>query len=91
VATGDVLFGAIGDESRLEYTVIGDAVSLSAKLEKHTKVEQVRALTTKSAYDLALTQGYKPSVPKTVRAARQVAGVDQPIDLAVLAGRRAGG
>jgi adenylate cyclase len=38
--------GAVGDDSRLEYTVIADAVSLSAKLEKHTKKENVRALCT---------------------------------------------
>jgi adenylate cyclase len=45
VATGSVMFGTIGDESRLEYTVIGEPVNLAAKLEKHMKVERVRACT----------------------------------------------
>ena len=29
-ASGDLIFAAVGDESRLEYTVIGDTVNLAA-------------------------------------------------------------
>jgi adenylate cyclase len=83
VASGNVLFGAVGDATRLEYTVIGDAVNLAAKLEKHTKAEKVRALCDGDTYALAQRQGY--GVAKEVRVARAVAGVDQPVDLAVLA------
>lgn len=83
VATGPLLFGAVGDATRLEYTVIGDAVNLAAKLEKHTKVEAVAALTTLETYENARAQGY--AVEKPVRRARTVAGVGDLVDLAVIA------
>jgi adenylate cyclase len=85
VATGPVMFGTIGDHSRLEYTVIGDPVNLAAKLEKHTKEERVRALCTAEAYQLALRQGYLPQSAAESRAQRRVAGVDATLDLVVLA------
>ena len=55
VATGQIIFGAVGDDTRLEYTVIGDAVNRSAKLEKFTKSEKVRGLTDTAAYEMAVS------------------------------------
>ena len=85
VATGRILFGAVGDETRLEYTVIGDAVNLSAKLEKENKAQRVRALCDGATYDLALAQGYQPPAEKERRASRDVGGVSDALDLVVLA------
>jgi adenylate cyclase len=85
VTAGRIIFGAVGDESRMEYTVIGDAVNLSAKLEKHTKTEGVRALCTASAFDVAARQGYQPSSAIERRKSRQIEGVDHPVDIIVLA------
>ena len=83
-SAGTILFGAVGDGTRLEYTVIGAAVNLSAKLEKHTKIEHVRALCDLATFDLARAQGSALEIVER-RDARAVPGVDEPLDLIVLA------
>ncbi|MEZ5931096.1 MAG: adenylate/guanylate cyclase domain-containing protein [Alphaproteobacteria bacterium] len=84
ITTGRVMFGAIGDASRLEYTVIGEPVNAAAKLEKHTKKEGVTALSLAEAYEQALKQGYHPSKDHERRPGRDVEGVPTPLDLVVL-------
>ena len=84
VASGVILFGAVGDDNRLEYTVIGDAVNLSAKLEKQNKEAGVRALCDKATFELALSQGYRPVGTKTPLPAVAVGGVAHTVDLMVI-------
>lgn len=83
VASGTVVFATIGDATRLEYTVIGEAVNLAAKLEKHNKAERTRALFPAVTLREARVQGYMPVVEPELRSGRMVAGVTDPIDLVV--------
>ena len=85
-ASGEVTFGIVGHETRLEYTVIGEVVNLVAKLEKHAKQEAVQALTTAETYALAAVQGYRASPAAEARPGRRVDGVAGPVNLVVLPG-----
>ncbi|HEX2152028.1 MAG TPA: adenylate/guanylate cyclase domain-containing protein [Stellaceae bacterium] len=84
-AVGDIVFGTVGHSTRLEYTVIGDVVNLVAKLEKQTKRERVRALTTDASYQLAVKQGYRPAQLPELRLGAVIDGVPTAVDLVVLA------
>ncbi len=59
VSAGNVVFATLGNADRLEYTVIGEAVNLSAKLEKHNKKLGSQALICTNCYELARRQGYQ--------------------------------
>lgn len=83
VASGELVVGALGDPDRLEYTVIGNPVNLAAKLEKHTRVEQVAALTTADTLARARAQSFTGAFAPPRR--RAVAGLAAPVDIIVLA------
>ena len=85
IAVGTVTCGAIGDEGRLEYAVIGDPVNRAAKLQNHTKTEGVLALTTPYAVERAEAQGFENRRAREVRRACSVAGIEEPLDVVVIA------
>lgn len=60
ISAGPIIFGAVGDSDRMEVTVVGATVNLSAKLEKANKNFNSQAIVSRVAYDIALEQGYSP-------------------------------
>lgn len=81
---GAVTCGVIGDEGRLEFAVIGDPVNRAAKLQNHTKVEEVQALATAACLERAAAQGYAGGRWSKALPARQVAGIAEPVALVAL-------
>jgi class 3 adenylate cyclase len=57
VHAGEVLAGRIGAEDRYEYTVIGDAVNVAARLQQLSKESAHAVLVSADAYELAAAAG----------------------------------
>ncbi len=85
MTSGYVMFGTVGEEARLEFTVIGEPVNLAARLEKHCKEENVRVLVPSDTMMLGQRQGFEPSLAWFEINNRTVESFEQPIDLYAVA------
>lgn len=81
---GEVFAGTIGDESRLEFTVIGDTVNVAARLQEMTKERATMLLATSAIVEAA----GEAQDPRWLRLPSQpLRGRDAPIDIYALDGR----
>jgi adenylate cyclase len=62
VVSGPVLCGTVGDDARLEFTVVGEVVNRAAKLEKANKLHGTAALVEAETLDAARREGFEEAL-----------------------------
>ena len=76
INTGRVVAGSVGGGDRLNFSVIGDAVNVAARVEAATRVIGDRVLITAETRD-----GLGPGFAVERRGAHQLKGLERPVEL----------
>ncbi len=74
INSGDAVVGNIGSDTRMEYTAIGDAVNLAARLESNSKAGQV--LVSETVYEAV-----KDKLPMETMGEISVKGKSKPVKI----------
>ncbi|MGF1491451.1 MAG: GAF domain-containing protein [Microcoleaceae cyanobacterium] len=81
LGSGDVVCGNIGSKRRMDYTVIGDSVNLSSRLEELTKLYRCDIILSEATYKLCQDKIWVRELDRVqVRGKQQAVGIYELID-----------